>query len=482
MEKDVSYYIECFNKLKRATRNGEKAPHKLVVILTVIKEIENGNISSTFISPDDSFEEKFLEVWHEYVGVSPNFDDNLYQGFFHLNSEPFWTLISWSPGESLNQCQDLKYLRQVYEGAIIDEELFTLATIKEHRDALKNSLITLIDQSKPQIKILSVEDILASISKPSNSSKKDVKYYIDIFTKIESKEKGSKKTICKLVLLASTIDYILWRKKYAELTEYLPILANWEGLFIKLLEDYLELNRTSTAFSIPFLTLNEDMKWEQVRIEGGRERSDKSRDSMTFLHLVETYEGTTIDKELLDLIQNEQTRNKLSKHLQKLLAPYRLSKKKVKANEVVIPKPFIKTASLEEKDIPIFHPLDWSPFEYGFTIEYKFHEAIFEAVGHYLQRGTGIDITLLFKGDRYDAKITNANRQVKGDTIRLLYRGKKNHLGMRLAQEFPEVYNYIKQFKEAHGGRAQCKLPIDLLRTIKMYKTDKNDVYRIEIE
>lgn len=133
-----------------------------------------------------------------------------------------------------------------------------------------------------------------------------------------------------------------------------------------------------------------------------------------------------------------------------------------------------------EGEVLLTHAVDWSPFEYGFTIEHKFHEAIFKAVGHYIPRGSGVDVQLLFNGTLYDAKITNANRQVKGDTIRLLYRGKKNNFGTRLKQELPDVYNFIKRFKETNGGRAQCPLPSDLRRLLILKETEKEQVYKVE--
>lgn len=130
-------------------------------------------------------------------------------------------------------------------------------------------------------------------------------------------------------------------------------------------------------------------------------------------------------------------------------------------------------------DIVLTHPVDWSPFEYGFTIDHKFHEAIFKAIGHYIPRGSGVNIKLYFEGKLYDAKITNANRQVKGDTIRLLYCGKHNNFGTRLKEELPELYDYLKQFKETNGGRSRCNIPIELRQRIALQKTAQPDVYNV---
>lgn len=137
----------------------------------------------------------------------------------------------------------------------------------------------------------------------------------------------------------------------------------------------------------------------------------------------------------------------------------------------------------KEDDLILTHSIDWSPFEYGFTIDKKFHEAVFKAVGNYIPRGSGVDIKVLFQGKVFDAKITNADSQGrKGDTIRLLYKGKNNTLGSYLKEVLPEVYNYIKNFKEKNGGRKPCPLPSDLRRQLVMNCTENNGIFNMIIK
>lgn len=127
------------------------------------------------------------------------------------------------------------------------------------------------------------------------------------------------------------------------------------------------------------------------------------------------------------------------------------------------------------------HPIDWSPFEYGFTIDKVYHEPIFKNEGLYIARGTGIDIKIHFGEEIFDAKITNADCQGrKGDTIRLLYKGKSNNLGEKLKTVVPEIYSYIKNFKEQFGGRKQCPLPSHLKKTL-LFKRDGLRSYKMEI-
>lgn len=135
-----------------------------------------------------------------------------------------------------------------------------------------------------------------------------------------------------------------------------------------------------------------------------------------------------------------------------------------------------------ESGVIFTHPVDWSPFEYGFTIDKKFHEQLFAALGKYIPRGSGIDVKIIFHGKVFEAKITNADSQGrKGDTIRLLYKGKNNTLGTYLQDFLPEIYNYIKSFKEKNGGRKQCPLPTDMRKLLVMKRTEINDTFNLII-
>lgn len=137
----------------------------------------------------------------------------------------------------------------------------------------------------------------------------------------------------------------------------------------------------------------------------------------------------------------------------------------------------------DEEDVILTHPIDWSPFEYGFTIDRKFHEAIFKAVGKYIPRGTGVDVKIVFQGKVFEAKITNADcKGRKGDTIRLLYKGKNNTLGAYLKEVIPDIYHYIKSFKEKNGGRKQCPLPSDWRKLLVMKRTEITNTFNLFLE
>lgn len=150
--------------------------------------------------------------------------------------------------------------------------------------------------------------------------------------------------------------------------------------------------------------------------------------------------------------------------------------------------PEVEDASISLWDIPVDndryfeHVLDWSTFEYGFTIEKKYHQIIFDFIGRYIVRGTGVDIKVRYNEEMFDAKITNANcMERKGDTIRLLYPGSCHNLGSQLKSNETAIYNYIKQFKDQYGGRRQCVLPVNLRKKLIFKKGDNDNTINMEV-
>ena len=136
-----------------------------------------------------------------------------------------------------------------------------------------------------------------------------------------------------------------------------------------------------------------------------------------------------------------------------------------------------------DDEVVFSHVIDWSPFEYGFTIDKKYHDAIFNSIGRYIPRGTGVDVFIIFEDDKYEARITNADCQGrKGDTVRLLYKGKYNSLGAKLKTAVPEIYSYIRCFKEQYGGRKQCDLPNEFKKNLIFKQGNQSGYYYMYIK
>lgn len=133
-------YIKHFSKLKRATNNGIKAPHKPILLLSILQLIKKGEITSNriFITPELVM--AFKSNWNALVTTNNTCTFAL--PFFHLKSEPFWHLSYLQKGaSSLKSINTLKNLNDNIAFAEIDQPLFLLMADKLTNNLLEHFLI-----------------------------------------------------------------------------------------------------------------------------------------------------------------------------------------------------------------------------------------------------------------------------------------------------------------------------------------------------
>jgi putative restriction endonuclease len=87
----LSFYVSKFTRLKTAKVNGVSAPHKPILLLSIIRGFEKGEILSNriYILPD--LIAAFKDLWHQLVD-QPFFSPNFSLPFYHLKSDAFWHL------------------------------------------------------------------------------------------------------------------------------------------------------------------------------------------------------------------------------------------------------------------------------------------------------------------------------------------------------------------------------------------------------
>ena len=90
---DINHYIEAFSNLHTAKIKGHKAPHKAVLLLAIIDLIEEGVISDPCIKLSEELINKFGDIWQRYIGSSTIFHPEISKPYFHMQHEPFWSLI-----------------------------------------------------------------------------------------------------------------------------------------------------------------------------------------------------------------------------------------------------------------------------------------------------------------------------------------------------------------------------------------------------
>lgn len=134
----LQHYCELFQRLHTAVISGQKAPHKAVLLLSVIELIEEKTISSPCIPLSDDLISRFNRNWKAHVH-SDKFFPTITTPYWHLQNESFWRLNTYD-GSELKKTYSEKYLRE-YTFAIIDSDFFYLTQESTSAQLLKEILI-----------------------------------------------------------------------------------------------------------------------------------------------------------------------------------------------------------------------------------------------------------------------------------------------------------------------------------------------------
>lgn len=138
-------YLKAFARLKRGNTPYGVAPHKPILLLTLVELIEKGLV------PDNRFEVSvdlvglFQENWRLLVHAAhqPDFT----QPFYYLqsdkaNGQAFWTLHPY-PGFQINaHIKSVQALAQVVAYGAFAPELFQLLTLERNRAFVRDSLLS----------------------------------------------------------------------------------------------------------------------------------------------------------------------------------------------------------------------------------------------------------------------------------------------------------------------------------------------------
>ena len=138
----LDYYITCFSKLRRDRKAGG-APHKPVLLLSLIDQYEKGLIAGhkVYLSPD--LVGSFKSVWSQLVQSKHHMIFAL--PFYHMQSEPFWRLVPM-PGcaqwiASKSSMRSFQNLQTAVDHVEIDEPLASLLMNEGSRAVLKAFLL-----------------------------------------------------------------------------------------------------------------------------------------------------------------------------------------------------------------------------------------------------------------------------------------------------------------------------------------------------
>lgn len=133
-------YIREFSSLRIDRAHGN-APHQPVLLLSIIEQIEQGQIENNEIPPSPHLVEVFLKYWNSITNRKPN----IALPFFHLKSRSFWHHHP-NPDyekalEVVTQIKTFSQLRKIISHASLDEDLFAILNRPLEREVLRKTLI-----------------------------------------------------------------------------------------------------------------------------------------------------------------------------------------------------------------------------------------------------------------------------------------------------------------------------------------------------
>ncbi len=140
--KNLIEYIRDFTKLRRAPNLGG-APHKPVLLLSVIDAIEKGYIRNERIYITAELITLFKSNWNVWVKTLHTMNFTL--PFYHLSNEPFWKLVV-KPGTNIaltnkNSIKSFQALIKSVDYAEIDKNLFFYLSQITERETLRKTII-----------------------------------------------------------------------------------------------------------------------------------------------------------------------------------------------------------------------------------------------------------------------------------------------------------------------------------------------------
>ena len=118
-------------------------PHKALLLLSVIDLIEQGIITDSRIVLNDILEKQFVYNISLHIGNNSVYDPKINYPYYHMNSEPFWNLVSTTadPIPSISN-YSTSNLKKYIAYARIDAELQQLLQEPNTRTELRDILIS----------------------------------------------------------------------------------------------------------------------------------------------------------------------------------------------------------------------------------------------------------------------------------------------------------------------------------------------------
>jgi len=200
----IDYYKHKISNL-RVDRSRGLAPHKPILLLSLIELFQYGKIHENKIYPTPLITSTFLKYWSKLYPESPKTQISL--PFFHLKSDGFWHLHPNKGYEKvLNFAKSIRSfseLRKVVHCATLDDNLFLLLSNKEYREILRDHIVETYLPDKREI----LMEIFKETEELENYQKELIVDVHKHFIPIKDREVNEKRKIAFRNSIMSIYDY-----------------------------------------------------------------------------------------------------------------------------------------------------------------------------------------------------------------------------------------------------------------------------------
>ncbi|WP_445249291.1 HNH endonuclease [Microcoleus sp. OTE_8_concoct_300] len=201
--KNLAYYCKRFANLG-VSKKGGNAPHKPILLLSIIDLIAQGIINENQIYVSDNLLKTFEKYWN--VLASDPWKKGLYYPFIRLKTDGFWHITPKS-GFKGSEPKTTKKLKEAVEYASLDSELFNLLQEPHYRAELIDTLIAAWFSSNKKL----IEDIWQVNQDFLNFSEEEIE---------TSAESGDFDREPKFYLRKSAVRNAFFRKAVVHIYDY----------------------------------------------------------------------------------------------------------------------------------------------------------------------------------------------------------------------------------------------------------------------
>jgi putative restriction endonuclease len=161
MQERLSFYLRQIERLRVDRTRGLPAPHKPLLLLTVLDLIERGEITDNRVEISPLLVETYLNYWKHIPTGQPR----LYNPFPRLRTSGFWHLHA-RPGQesslaATRSFQSVSHLTKLVAYASLDPELFMLLQRPDAREVVRQTIIeTHLSRYRPVVESAASENQL----------------------------------------------------------------------------------------------------------------------------------------------------------------------------------------------------------------------------------------------------------------------------------------------------------------------------------